>query len=199
VIEVRDEAVPAYRDPSLPPSARVTDLLGRMTLREKVGQLNQRLLEETTLRYVDTEARALFPFGAGLGYGRWRLGPPTASAAEVTADGLAQLTVDVPLAYHGTRPGTQVVQLYGRMLVPGLVPRTAVLVGFTRLERAPGADLPVRIPVLRDALPGLGIGPDLEEDPAAPVGVIELWCSLDGPERAGADAPVVRVRVRGVP
>lgn len=32
-----------YKDASLPVKERVEDLLGRMTLREKVGQLNQRL------------------------------------------------------------------------------------------------------------------------------------------------------------
>jgi beta-glucosidase len=32
-----------YRDPTAPTDARVRDLLGRMTLREKVGQLNQRM------------------------------------------------------------------------------------------------------------------------------------------------------------
>ncbi|MEU5700003.1 glycoside hydrolase family 3 N-terminal domain-containing protein [Streptomyces aurantiacus] len=34
---------PLYRDPDAPVQARVRDLLGRMTLREKVGQVNQRL------------------------------------------------------------------------------------------------------------------------------------------------------------
>ncbi|MET8077993.1 glycoside hydrolase family 3 N-terminal domain-containing protein [Streptomyces sp. NPDC005303] len=33
----------AYRDPTAPTDARVRDLLSRMTLREKVGQLNQRM------------------------------------------------------------------------------------------------------------------------------------------------------------
>ena len=33
----------AYQDPNLPPEQRAEDLLGRMTLREKVGQLTQRL------------------------------------------------------------------------------------------------------------------------------------------------------------
>lgn len=32
-----------YRDPTAPTEARVRDLLARMTLREKVGQLNQRM------------------------------------------------------------------------------------------------------------------------------------------------------------
>ncbi|WP_128431080.1 glycoside hydrolase family 3 N-terminal domain-containing protein [Streptomyces cyaneus] len=36
-------ATPLYRDPTAPVSARVRDLLSRMTLREKVGQLNQRM------------------------------------------------------------------------------------------------------------------------------------------------------------
>ena len=33
----------AYRNVHLPPEERAADLLGRMTLREKVGQLTQRL------------------------------------------------------------------------------------------------------------------------------------------------------------
>ena len=33
----------AYKNPALSPEERAEDLLGRMTLREKVGQLTQRL------------------------------------------------------------------------------------------------------------------------------------------------------------
>ncbi|MEV6540493.1 glycoside hydrolase family 3 N-terminal domain-containing protein [Streptomyces sp. NPDC051665] len=38
-----DTTVPVYRDPNAPVDTRVCDLLARMTLREKVGQLNQRM------------------------------------------------------------------------------------------------------------------------------------------------------------
>lgn len=38
-----DTTVPLYRDPTAPVDLRVRDLLARMTLREKVGQLNQRM------------------------------------------------------------------------------------------------------------------------------------------------------------
>lgn len=39
----RQEPAAPYLDPSAPSAARVADLLSRMTLREKVGQLNQRM------------------------------------------------------------------------------------------------------------------------------------------------------------
>lgn len=35
--------LPRYRDPAAPVPDRVRDLLGRMTLTEKVGQVNQRM------------------------------------------------------------------------------------------------------------------------------------------------------------
>ncbi|MFJ9249737.1 glycoside hydrolase family 3 N-terminal domain-containing protein [Streptomyces sp. NPDC101776] len=38
-----DTTTPLYRDPTAPVDKRVRDLLARMTLREKVGQLNQRM------------------------------------------------------------------------------------------------------------------------------------------------------------
>ncbi|MFJ6896037.1 glycoside hydrolase family 3 N-terminal domain-containing protein [Streptomyces hokutonensis] len=38
-----DTTIPLYRDPTAPADTRVRDLLARMTLREKVGQLNQRM------------------------------------------------------------------------------------------------------------------------------------------------------------
>ncbi|WP_427919384.1 glycoside hydrolase family 3 N-terminal domain-containing protein [Streptomyces sp. cg40] len=38
-----DTTTPLYRDPNTPVDTRVRDLLARMTLREKVGQLNQRM------------------------------------------------------------------------------------------------------------------------------------------------------------
>ncbi|MGX9884453.1 glycoside hydrolase family 3 N-terminal domain-containing protein [Streptomyces sp. NPDC002276] len=38
-----DTTTPRYRDPNAPVDNRVSDLLARMTLREKVGQLNQRM------------------------------------------------------------------------------------------------------------------------------------------------------------
>lgn len=149
---------------------------------------------EVTRRYVDTEARALFPFGAGLGYGRWRLGTPAVSRDEVTSTTLAGLRVEVSIANHGPRAGLQVVQLYARLLEPGVVPRRAVLVGYTRVHLEPGASRDVELAVERDALSGLGIGLDLPGGQGEDVrGDLELWCSIAGPGRRDDD--VVRVRL----
>jgi hypothetical protein len=54
----RGEAAPVYRDASAPVEARVQDLLGRMTLREKAAQMAQ--IERTV-----ATPRALTDLGAG--------------------------------------------------------------------------------------------------------------------------------------
>ncbi|WSQ12470.1 glycoside hydrolase family 3 C-terminal domain-containing protein [Streptomyces sp. NBC_01231] len=76
-----DETAALYRDPAAPLDARVSDLLSRMTLREKVGQLNQRMygwdayrrtpdgrFELTQALYAETERFA----GLGALYGLQR-------------------------------------------------------------------------------------------------------------------------------
>jgi len=81
---------------------------------------------ESTRRYVDAEAAAEYPFGAGLGYTTW------------TLDGNV-------LTNTGRRRGTQLVQLYARP--PALLPRRAVLAGFTHVTLDPGESRTVTIPV----------------------------------------------------
>lgn len=75
-----DTTTPLYRDPNTPVDTRVSDLLARMTLREKVGQLNQRMYgwdayRRTPEGYELTDAlRAETDRFAGLGalYGLFR-------------------------------------------------------------------------------------------------------------------------------
>lgn len=72
-----------YKDQGKPIETRVQDLITRMTLREKIGQLNQRMFgwnayEKTPDGYVVTEAfREEVSFGNGLGavYGIFRADP----------------------------------------------------------------------------------------------------------------------------
>jgi beta-glucosidase len=103
---------------------------------------NERL--ETTRRYIDAEAAAEYPFGAGLGYTTW------------TLEGNV-------LTNTGHRRGTQLVQLYCRMPVPGLLPRRAILAGFTHVTLDPGESCAVTIPV----------DPSLD-------GPLKCWLSITG-------------------
>lgn len=71
-----------FRDPSLPVEARVSDLLARMTLQEKIGQLNQRLLGWHVYEKVEGEVRLTEAFktmvgelGLGGMYGLHRADP----------------------------------------------------------------------------------------------------------------------------
>lgn len=132
---------------------------------------------ETTVRYIDGEAVPRFPFGTGRGYTSWSLGDP-----RPTGSRLDDLRVAVPLRNTGSRAGEQVVQLYARALVPGLVPRRAVLVGFADVALSPGEAASVELRPRAAAAAALGL-----EGPHASTAV-ELWTSIDGPARP--DSPV---------
>jgi beta-glucosidase len=142
---------------------------------------NERL--ESTVRYVDAEAAAEFPFGAGLGYTTWALGP--AAVAALSGAGLGDLGLTAVLHNTGPRAGTQVVQLYARALVPGLVPRRAVLVGFARVVAAAGSRTEVCVRISPDAVPVLNLPPG---EPAA----LDLWLSVTG---AGEPDNAVRIAI----
>lgn len=61
---VAKEAIPPYKDPQLPIEVRVDDLLGRMTLEEKIAQLNMKSLSGLKLdkkgKVTDLSLNALF-------------------------------------------------------------------------------------------------------------------------------------------
>lgn len=128
-------------------------------------------------RYVDSESSSLFAFGAGIGYARWALGGPTLTGS---GDNLLGVIVSAPLINMSRRPGQQIVQLYGRAKVPGLLPRRAVLLGFTTAGVEAGQQATVAVRINPSAVAGLGL-----EAPAAGAGLsaaVELWLSLDGPQ-----------------
>ena len=66
--EIRSQNLP-YKDPSLPVEDRVEDLLGRMTLREKVMQTVQRTYgKNTNINNIEKEVKAVDPTVGSLIY-----------------------------------------------------------------------------------------------------------------------------------
>jgi len=129
-------------------------------------------------RYTDSESTAVFGFGSGLGYAHWRLG--AATVAQSSAEPV-DLVLSAPLINESGRAGQQLVQLYGRARVPGLLPRQAVLLGFTAVHSIAGAEQTVQVRVDPYAIAGLG----LDTPPVATglAATLELWLSLSGSVR----------------
>jgi len=85
--------------------------------------------------YVDQPVEPLFPFGHGLGFTRF--GFPVFSVRGATARD--PIEVEAEVVNQGERTGTAVPQLYVRDVVASTVRPLRQLVGFARVELAPGA------------------------------------------------------------
>jgi beta-glucosidase len=92
--------------------------------------------------YQFADNSPLFPFGYGLSYTTFDVGPPVLSAASIPSSGT--VTVDVTVRNTGKVAGDEVVQLYLHELVTSVTEPTEVLRGFKRVSLAPGASTQVR-------------------------------------------------------
>ena len=98
--------------------------------------------EKFQSRYLDEENKALFPFGWGLSYTRFRYSQPTVSNPTVDLaqllTGSPALTVGVDLTNAGPVAGTEVVQLYLRNTAASVEQPVRELKAFQRVTLAPG-------------------------------------------------------------
>ncbi|WP_445407714.1 glycoside hydrolase family 3 protein, partial [Streptomyces albidoflavus] len=139
-------ADPLYRDPAAPVAARVRDLLARMTLTEKVGQVNQRMYgwhayERTPSGYRLTEAFrtevAAFD-GMGALYGLQRADPWSGVTAETgigAADGARVSDTVQRHVVENTRLGIPVLMVeempHGHQALDGTLLPVNLAVGAT--------------------------------------------------------------------
>jgi beta-glucosidase len=109
--------------------------------------------EKFVSRYMDEENSALFPFGWGLSYTRFRYSKPTISRAEIpVAEVIASgakpvVTVGVDVKNTGSVAGTEVVQLYIRNTSASVEQPVRELKGFMRVSLAPGEENHVEFPL----------------------------------------------------
>jgi beta-glucosidase len=92
--------------------------------------------------YQFADNSPLFPFGYGLSYTTFDVGPPVLSAASIPSNG--SVTVSVRVRNTGKVAGDEVVQLYLHELVTSVTEPTKVLRGFERVSLAPGASTQVQ-------------------------------------------------------
>lgn len=118
-----------------------------------------------TYRYFKGEA--LYPFGYGLSYTRFRYSPLKASASRLTPGGAVKLSTTV--TNTGARDGDEVVQFYVSRATPGAP--IAALKGFQRIHLKRGESRTISFS-LDEAAAGIV---DPEGRGALPPGVAKVW------------------------
>jgi beta-glucosidase len=118
--------------------------------------------EKFVSRYVDEQNSALFPFGWGLSYTRFRYSKPTVSRAEVPLQEALSgrepfVTVSVDVTNAGSVAGTEVAQLYIRNTEASVEQPVRELKGFSRVQLAPGETKHLTFPLGFDELSFYGV------------------------------------------
>ncbi|HUB28449.1 MAG TPA: beta-glucosidase BglX [Terracidiphilus sp.] len=113
--------------------------------------------EKFVSRYLDEQNSALFPFGWGLSYTRFRFSKPSLSRTEIPLQEILSnrtpvTTVGVDVTNTGSVAGTEVVQLYIRDTDASVEQPVRELKGFARVALAPGESRHVTFPLGFDEL-----------------------------------------------
>jgi beta-glucosidase len=108
-------------------------------------------------RYVDEPNAALFPFGYGLSYTKFKYSPLELSTTQLSASGLNQKTaqelhVSTTVKNTGARTSDEIVELYLRLRGTSVALPVKQLKGFRRLGLAPGESKRIEFTVGRDEL-----------------------------------------------
>ena len=102
-------------------------------------------------RYDRDGIEPAFPFGAGLSYSSFRLGPPVLSTDRLEPTDGATVTVSVDVENTGDRAGSEVVQLYVRDVEASVERPERELRGYAKVGLGPGEATTAAITIgLRD-------------------------------------------------
>lgn len=143
--------------------------------------------EDDATRYWDGLNTPLYPFGFGLSYAKFTMGPIRLSAPEMRADGSLEATV--LLRNEGPVAGDDVVQLYTHQRAGTASRPSRELKGFTRVHLEPGESRDVTLTLrARD----LAFWSPQTRETAVEPGAFDLWVGDDSTAAAHAGFHVVR-------
>jgi beta-glucosidase len=122
-----------------------------VTVARNAGQLPNFYNHKPSARrgYLFDEVSPLYPFGFGLSYTKFDIGPPTLSSATIAAG--TGVIVRISLTNSGDIAGDEVVQVYLRDNVSSVTRPVKELAGFQRLTLKPGETRNVDIAIDADA------------------------------------------------
>jgi beta-glucosidase len=123
-----------------------------VTIPREVGQLPMFYNHKPTARrgYLFASREPLYPFGWGLSYTTFELGPPRLARSEISAGGSVEVEVDV--RNSGAVRGDETVQLYVRDEVASVTQPVKRLRGFERVTLDPGESTTVRFTLTPESL-----------------------------------------------
>jgi beta-glucosidase len=113
--------------------------------------------------YLFDDVSPLFPFGFGLSYTEFRIGPPHLSRSAIRAGESTTVTVEVQNV--GPRTGEEVVQMYVRDRVASVTRPVKELRGFARVRLEPRAKTEVTFTIGPDELSFTDINMQLHVEP----------------------------------
>ncbi|HEY4144756.1 glycoside hydrolase family 3 N-terminal domain-containing protein [Pinirhizobacter sp.] len=122
-------------------------------------------------RWREFTNEALYPFGHGLGYGRFAYARPTVSTGQLGWDDV--LTIRCKVSNHGERDAEETVQLYIHDKVGSRVRPVRELKGFAKVMILAGSTHEVEFALTRHDLTFAGA----DARPVAEPGVFQLWVS----------------------
>lgn len=113
--------------------------------------------------YASRHLPVRFPFGHGLGYTTFTIGPPSLSTTALTAG--EELVVRVPVTNSGARRGSEVVQVYVAPPRRSSVPRPAIeLRAFAKVHLDPGESTTVELTLDERAFAHWDVGTEGREE-----------------------------------
>jgi beta-glucosidase len=139
---------------------------------------------EFKARYREAANEALYPFGHGLTYSRFRYDPTKLSSPDLSWDG--SLTVSTRITNASERAGEEVAQLYIHDKVASLTRPVRELKGFKKIRLEPGQSTEVSFTLTRKDLEFVGANMQWIAEP----GAFDVWIA---PSSAAGTAKTFRL------